>query len=429
MADQHFGQFTLDSNSVLSRDGDKIHVPPKELQLLKILLRHRGRVVSLETIEQEIWPRQQVSYASIARCVYELRKILGDQDRAIVVSVPKRGYRFGLAVSGRPAQVVGSTALKVAHGSTRAYSDFIEAGRQANTGTFRGLQRAVELFEKASEADPEFAVAHAAIADCALFQGMRGYVHPAEAFDMGLARTAQALELDAELASAHAVRGWFYCVADDLAKGFESLEFALSLDPEYARGVMYLSFAQRLAGMREESLETAYRAVELDPYAILHRRGLAWRMFCCGMPEEALEIERGMTRDYPEDAEAHGAFGIYAAFLGLHDEAVKATERAIHLADNSPGVMTLHTYALACAGRHDEARALANDLHNKELPRAPRSHLAMTYVPLGDYDRALELLREARDEKCPWFRNARFDPRLEALRTDSRLLALFEGLP
>ena len=50
MADQHFGQFTLDSNSVLTRDGDTIHVPPKELQLLKMLLRHRGRVVSLEAI-------------------------------------------------------------------------------------------------------------------------------------------------------------------------------------------------------------------------------------------------------------------------------------------------------------------------------------------------------------------------------------------
>jgi len=293
----------------------------------------------------------------------------------------------------------------------------------------RGLQRAVELFEKACEADPEFAVAHAAIADCVLFQSMRGYVHPAEAFSIGLARTALALELDAELAPAHAVRGWFYCVADDLAKGFESFETALSLDPEYARGVMYYSYAQRLAGMRAESLETAHRAVKLDPHAILHQRGLAWRLFCCGMPEEALEIERGRVRDYPEDAEAHGIFGIYAAFLGLHDEAVKATERAIHLAANSPGVMTLHTYALACAGRHDQARALADSLQNEELPRAPRSHLAMTYVPLGDHDRALELLREAREEKCPWFRNARFDPRLESLGTDSRLLALFEGLP
>ena len=429
MAAQHFGQFILDSNSVLSRDGDTIHVPPKELQLLKILLRHRGRVVSLESIEKEIWPRQQVSYASIARCVYELRKILGDQDRTIVVSVPKRGYRFGLPVSRHSAQVAGSTALKVAQGSTRAYSDFIEAGRQANTGTFRGLQRAVELYENACEADPEFAVAHAAIAECALFQSMRGYVHPAEAFDIGLARTAQALELDAELASAHAVRGWFYCVADDLAKGFASFETALSLDPEYARGVMYYSIAQRLAGMRAESLETAYRAVELDPHAILHRRGLGWRMFCCGMPKQALELARGMVRDYPEDAEAHVAFAIYAAFLGIHDEAVKASERAIQLAGNHPGVMTLHTYVLACAGRQDQARTLARSLENEELPRAPRSHLAMTYVTLGDHDRALELLREARDEKCPWFRNARFDPRLEALGTDSRLLALFEGLP
>ncbi len=50
----------------------------------------------------------------------------------------------------------------------------------------------------------------------------------------------------------------------------------------------------------------------------------------------------------------------------------------------------------------------------------------MTYVALGDEGRALELLREARDERCPFFAGARYDPRLGDLASDNRLLALYD---
>lgn len=429
-ADLHFGVYTLDSHLVLWRDGKRVPLAPKETQLLRLLLQHDGAVVSHETIEKEIWPRQMVSYASIARCVYELRKALADSERAIIETVSKRGYRFSLPVCrGSAPEASGSTTIKIAQARTRAYSDYIEAGRHANTGTFEGLQRAVQLLEQACRADPGFAAAYASVADCVMFQSTRGYINPAEAFISGLAWSEQALELDDQLASAWAARGWFYCVADDMAEGFENLEKSLSLDSEYARGYSYLSFAQRAAGMREESIMTARKAVELDPHSVLHRHALAWRYFCSGLQDEALEIEHRIMVDYPEDAVAHGAFGTMAAWAGIHDASLEATERAIDMSGGLPGVMTLHTYALACAGQKKQARALADGLLNESLPRAPRSHLAVTYVALGDDDRALELLAQARDEKCPWFRGARFDPRLGALATDERLKALYKGLP
>ena len=344
------------------------------------------------------------------------------------MTVPKRGYRFGLPICSTSSTTDSSVASKIAESKPGAYAHIMEAQRRANTGTFEGLHQAVALLKSACEADPGSAVACSAIADCVMFQGLRGHILPAEAFEVGVASSERALRIDSELASAHAVRGWFYCAADDMEEGFSSLETALSLDPGYARATMYLSFAQRAAGMRRESLATARRAVELDPYAILHRRGLAWRLFCSGGPEEALEIERSMMREYPEDAEAHVCFGMYAAFLGAHDEALEASRHAAQMSGRNPGIMSLHTYVLACAGEHEKARRLADGLLNDELPRAPRSLLAMTYVPLGDHDRALHLLGQAREEKCLWFRGARFDPRLGELAHDPRLLALYADL-
>ena len=429
MAAQHFGQFILDSNSVLSRDGDTIHVPPKELQLLNILLRHQGRVVSLESIEKEIWPRQQVSYASIARCVYELRKILGDRDRTIVESVPKRGYKFGLPVCQSAPERLGSTSIKIAQADPRAYADFIEGQRYANTGSVEGMRRAKRLFESALRADSDFAAARAALGDCLIYESIRGYIYPNQAMKLGLTLSEKAVEIDSHLASAHAVRGWIHGVAIDIAEGLASLETALSLDPGYARGFTYLSFVQCAAGLVEECVASARHAVELDPHSVLNKHALVWRLFCSGKPDEALNLQQRNIADFPDDQVALAMYGVIAAWMGSRNESLEATERAVRTSGENPMVMTTRAYALARAGRDDQARALADDLINEDLPRACRPHVAMTFVQLGEHARAIELLREARDEKCPWFRIARFDPRLEALGTDSRLLALFEGLP
>lgn len=424
----NFGPYTLDSRSTLYRDGRAIPVPPKEMALLKLLLREGRSIVGHDTIEREIWPRQTVSYASIARCVYSLRKILSDTDRNIVVTVPKRGYRFGLPVFESAPVLSGSVARKVAKSSPRAYADFVEGQRQANTGTVEGMRRAKRLFESALRADPDFAAVRAAVADCLIYESVRGYIYPNQALKLGLNLCEKALEIDGQLASAHAAWGWFHGVAIDIAKGLASLRTALSLDPGYARGFTYLSFVQRAAGLVEECVASARRAVELDPHSLLNKHALVWRLFCSGRPDEAFKLQNRNIADSPNDQVALAMFGVIAAWMGSRDESLEATKRAVRASGENPMVITTRTYALARAGRDEQARALADDLINDELPRACRPHLAMTFVQLGEHARALELLRQARDEKCPWFRVARFDPRIEELGFDQRLLALYKNL-
>jgi Flp pilus assembly protein TadD len=146
------------------------------------------------------------------------------------------------------------------------------------------------------------------------------------------------------------------------------------------------------------------------------------------MQSEALEIESKLMVEYPNDEAAHGMYGVIAAWMDQLDQSLWATKRAVQLSGNNPMVMTTYTYALARSGQIEEARALADMLLSKRFPRAPRPHLAMTYVALGNTDKALELLDEARVEKCPWFRPARYDPRIGELQSDKRLIALYENV-
>lgn len=64
-----FGSYVLMSGQELLCDGDVVHTPPKELALLEMLVQAEGELVSAQQIENQLWPNQQVSYASIARCV------------------------------------------------------------------------------------------------------------------------------------------------------------------------------------------------------------------------------------------------------------------------------------------------------------------------------------------------------------------------
>lgn len=425
---QHFGPFTLDASSVLSRNGKEIPVPPKEMALLNLLLSYNGEVVDIKTIEREVWPRQSLSYASIARCVYSLRKILGDNDKTIISTVSKRGYRFAAPVCQTFSEGKDSVTRKAAAANTLAYSHFIEAQRLANMGSFSCMQRAVKLLEEACRQDPHFAAAHSAIADCHFYQASRGYAFPENAMKIGLAQSERALEIDGSLASAYAIRGLCLYFAGDMDAGFADLNTALRIDPGYARGYSYLSFSQCAAGMREESVVSARRAVELDPHSLVNRHALAWRLFSSGMPEEAMEMERRHISEYPDDALSYGIFGLMCAWLEIHEDSLKATKRAIQLSKKNPGLMTFYTYALARAGQKEKARALIDSLPTNKLPRAPLSFIAMTYVQLGDFHIALRLLRDSREEKCPWFRHSRFDPRIGELANDWRFNALFDAI-
>ena len=62
------------------------------------------------------------------------------------------------------------------------------------------------------------------------------------------------------------------------------------------------------------------------------------------------------------------------------------------------------------------------------LPRAPRSQLAMIYAKLGERERVIDLLRAARDEGCPWFPGALYDPRLGDFSHDPDVLNLYEKI-
>ena len=93
-----FGEFRLDVRRKILRHRDTtVAMPLKELEVLSILVRNQGELVTKDEIVEEIWQDSFVDESNLTRHIYLLRKTLKDLDAGsgqLIENVPRRGYRF-----------------------------------------------------------------------------------------------------------------------------------------------------------------------------------------------------------------------------------------------------------------------------------------------------------------------------------------------
>nr|WP_314528976.1 winged helix-turn-helix domain-containing protein [uncultured Pseudomonas sp.] len=92
-----FDQWQLHSDGTLMHRGKVVHVPPKELCVLRLLLGSAGRVVSKDLLLGAVWPETDAAEESLTRCIYVLRKLL-KENRDFIATVYGQGYRFDCPV-------------------------------------------------------------------------------------------------------------------------------------------------------------------------------------------------------------------------------------------------------------------------------------------------------------------------------------------
>jgi TolB-like protein/Tfp pilus assembly protein PilF len=87
-----FGLFRLDAaGRLLFRDGQRLPLSPKAVELLVVLVEAEANTVSKEELLNKVWADTAVEEGSITSHISLLRKTLGDR---YIETIPKRGYRF-----------------------------------------------------------------------------------------------------------------------------------------------------------------------------------------------------------------------------------------------------------------------------------------------------------------------------------------------
>ena len=111
-AELRFGEFEADlQTGELRRNGHRLRLREKSLQLLTILLERPGRVLTKEELQHRLWPDVQVdAEAGLTEAAYKLRQALGDSAKnpRYIETLPKRGYRFIATVEPAKDSLDGS---------------------------------------------------------------------------------------------------------------------------------------------------------------------------------------------------------------------------------------------------------------------------------------------------------------------------------
>ncbi|CAM3967102.1 winged helix-turn-helix domain-containing tetratricopeptide repeat protein [Phaeobacter inhibens] len=80
------------SNELLDPSGNTVRLRPQSGQVLAVLARHSGTVITKSELFAAVWPNTSVTDDSLTQCISEIRKSLGDSDRKLLRTIPKQGY-------------------------------------------------------------------------------------------------------------------------------------------------------------------------------------------------------------------------------------------------------------------------------------------------------------------------------------------------
>jgi TolB-like protein/Flp pilus assembly protein TadD len=133
IAAYEFGHFRLNlAEHHLLRDGQTVPLTAKLFDILLLLVRGSGKVVTKETLMKEVWPGTFVEENNLTVSISALRKILGERHREheYIETVPKRGYRFVARVKEiQDEESTGQTGVRLNRADSKTADELDRAVR------------------------------------------------------------------------------------------------------------------------------------------------------------------------------------------------------------------------------------------------------------------------------------------------------------
>jgi len=233
---------------------------------------------------------------------------------------------------------------------TQAYDYYLRGRQFYHQGRRQSFQFARQMFTRATDIDPQYALAYAGIAQCSAmlfhFYGEAKDIHLEEADRTSL----RALELDPELPQAHAARGLTMWLMDRFDEARVEFETAMRLDPEqdetpylYGRACFQkgeLELAARLferACRGRENHEACYFAAQTHTALGHNEAALAAYRLALRAVEKRVQL-------HPDDARAYTMGAVSFCRLGDRRSGLEWAERAIAIDPNDAGIQ----YNVAC---------------------------------------------------------------------------------
>jgi len=267
-----------------------------------------------------------------------------------------------------------------------------------------------EYFEQAIIKDPNYALAYAGIAEVNVFNTFFMSIAPRDAIQKAKKYLNIALELDENLAEAHAVMGRVHLFYDwDWEKADREFRRALELNPNSALILNHYCDYLSISGQHERALSLIKRAMKLDPLSIFINQNAGERILHAGRFDEAIEVLKKTISMEPHYYYPYTQLGqAYYAKSNIK-EAIEAEEKAYELSGRIP----MGGFILACMyykeGKFQQGDMILDALKEKAKEEyVPASYISYIYLSRGETDEAYKWWKKACDDRdfmLPFFLN------------------------
>ncbi len=300
--------------------------------------------------------------------------------------------------------------------SPEAYEAYLKGRYWWNKRTAEGMWKAIDYLHQAIDKDPTYALAYAALADVYVVDYLP--LPPKETMPMGKAAAIRALQIDEDLAEAHAALGVAAYVFDwDAVAAEKALKKAIALNPNYATAYGYYGEFLGRCGRFEESLAATKRAHELDPLSAVINVQVGNSFLRARHYDQAVE-------QYLKTLEMEPGFWLARALLaqayeheGMYTEAIQEDLKAT---GGPPEQVAARRAAYAAAGWKGYWQEVLNSWRQPSRRGQVYSpSMALAYARLGEKDQAFAWLERAYEERRD-IPDLLVNPALDGLRSDPR---------
>jgi TolB-like protein/Flp pilus assembly protein TadD len=303
------------------------------------------------------------------------------------------------------------------------YESFVK-GRNDPEYTKAQIEHRIADFQDAIRMDPTFAPAYVGLAGTYIsYQDIFVGAPPSEIRPKAISAARKALELDPELAEAHAILAEMYQKQWKWAASEAEYKRAIELNPNDAsahRGYAYWLACQ---GRTQEALAWVERGRELDPLGSADTVGFVLLMG--RRYDESIREYRSVLAVHPDYTNARWGLGFALIVNNQTDQAIPELERTVAMMNRSPGSLDMLATAYAHAGRRKDALSLINELKKRrQRDYVPSGAFISSYLALGDYDQAFFWCYEAYKEQSAILQWLKVHPFFDPARNDPRFVGL-----
>jgi TolB-like protein/Flp pilus assembly protein TadD len=313
-----------------------------------------------------------------------------------------------------------------------AYDAYLQGNYLVAKRTGEAVTQAVADYRQAIQLDPTYAPSYAGLAEALTLAADYKDVPSSQVLPEAEAAAVKALQVDDNLASAHAALGQIRAYRLEWPGVLDEFQRAIELNPGDAHSHHWYALALASAGRSDEAIAAMKLAQELDPRSLIINANLSWVLYLAGRYDEAVaQAQKSVAMDSSFPV-AHGYLGQAYLAQGEYAKALQELHKALTLSGNETSFKAELGNAYAVAGKKPEALGILHELLQLSAQQyvSPYS-IALLYVGLDQKDEALQWLEKAYAERSVRLINIAVHPRFASLRSDPRFAALVQriGLP